>query len=135
MTKAESFEAVEKWFDELNKVTNNVNKILVGNKCDLPELKITNEQARDLAGKYGAKFISASALLNKNVNEIFSTLAIGIYFYFPFIYFYNYFLSCKLFQEIYHSNLKKERKSNAHNKRKSIKIMENFDNDNKSGCC
>lgn len=87
MTKAESFEAVEKWFDELNKVTNNVNKILVGNKCDLPDLKVTSEQARDLAAQYGAKFIFASALLNKNVNEIFSTLAIGI----NIIYIFNFF--------------------------------------------
>ena len=77
MSKAESFETIEKWFNELNKVTNNVNKILVGNKCDVPDLKVTTEQARDLASQYGAKFIFASALLNKNVGEIFSTLAIG----------------------------------------------------------
>ncbi len=78
MTKTESFEAIEKWFDELNRATNNINKILVGNKCDLADLKITTEQGRDLAIRYGAKFILASALLNRNVNEIFSTLAIGI---------------------------------------------------------
>jgi len=77
MSKAESFETIERWFDELNKVTYNVNKILVGNKCDMPNLKITSDQARDLAAQYGAKFIFASALLNKNVGEIFSTLAIG----------------------------------------------------------
>jgi len=77
MTRLESFEAMERWFDELTKVTNDVNKILVGNKCDLADLKVTTDQARDLASQYGAKFIDASALSNKNVNDIFSTLAIG----------------------------------------------------------
>ena len=77
MTKPESFNTIEKWFDEINKVTTNVCKILVGNKCDLPDTKVNTEDARELANKYDSKFIMASALENKNVSEIYSTLAIG----------------------------------------------------------
>ena len=77
MTKPESFKNIEKWFDEINKVTSNVCKILVGNKCDLSDVKVNTDEARELANKYDAKFIVSSALLNKNVSEIYSTLAIG----------------------------------------------------------
>ncbi len=77
MTKPETLKSIEKWFDELNKVTSNVCKILVGNKCDLIDSKVNTDQARELANKYEAKFILASALENKNVSEIYSTLAIG----------------------------------------------------------
>jgi Ras-related protein Rab-1A len=77
LTKPETLKSIEKWFDELNKVTSNVCKILVGNKCDLIDSKVNTDQARELANKYEAKFILASALENKNVSEIYSTLAIG----------------------------------------------------------
>ena len=77
MTKPETFKTIEKWFDEINKVTSNVCKILVGNKCDLIDSKVNTDEARELANKYDAKFIMASALSNKNVSEVYSTLAIG----------------------------------------------------------
>lgn len=78
MTKPDSFNTIEKWFDEINKVTTNVCKILVGNKCDLPDAKVSTDDARELASKNDAKFIMASALENKNVSEIYSSLALGI---------------------------------------------------------
>jgi ribosome biogenesis GTPase A len=77
MSKPETFKTIEKWFDEINKVTSNVCKILVGNKCDLNDAIVNTDQARELANKYDAKFILASALNNTNVSEIYSTLAIG----------------------------------------------------------
>ena len=88
MNKKESFEKIESWLDELNDVAVNVNKIIVGNKSDLIDVKIIAEKARELASDHGAKFILASALSGRNVNEIFSTLAIGI------IYYINIFLFC-----------------------------------------
>jgi Ras-related protein Rab-1A len=77
MSKPETFNSIEKWFEELNKVTSNVCKILVGNKCDLIDSKVNTDKARELADKYQARFIVASALENKNVSEIYYTLAVG----------------------------------------------------------
>jgi Ras-related protein Rab-8A len=77
MSKPETFKTIEKWFDEINKVTSSVCKVLVGNKCDLIDPMVNIDQARELANKYEAKFILASALDNKNVSEIYSTLALG----------------------------------------------------------
>ncbi|CAG8694835.1 28708_t:CDS:2, partial [Gigaspora margarita] len=48
-----------------------VNKILIGNKCDLV---ITKEQGQALADEFGIKFLEVSAKANINVEEAFFTL-------------------------------------------------------------
>lgn len=111
MTKMETFDSLEKWLDELNKVTANVCKIIVGNKCDLIDSKVNTDKARELASKYDAKFIMASAAENKNVSEIYYTLAVTIY----------------------HNNLKKERLNKT--KKKSLTINDNGILPQSSGCC
>ncbi|KAJ3121771.1 GTP-binding protein [Nowakowskiella sp. JEL0407] len=53
-----------------------VNKILVGNKCDMLEKKvISKEQGQALADEYGIKFLETSAKSNIGVEESFFTLA------------------------------------------------------------
>ncbi|KAJ3086118.1 GTP-binding protein, partial [Quaeritorhiza haematococci] len=53
-----------------------VNKILVGNKCDMLEKKvISKEQGQALADEYGIKFLETSAKSNIGVEEAFFTLA------------------------------------------------------------
>ncbi len=77
LCKKESFDLVHKWFKEIKGYDNNIQVILVGNKCDNGKYQIDIDEAKKLATEYGACYISASALNGKNINEIFSTLATG----------------------------------------------------------
>ncbi|KAJ3254504.1 GTP-binding protein [Boothiomyces macroporosus] len=53
-----------------------VNKILIGNKCDMLDKKvITKEQGQALSDEYGIKFMETSAKSNIGVEEAFFTLA------------------------------------------------------------
>jgi len=79
-TRKETFEKAQKWFEELNQFSeNNPKIILVGNKHDLDNKCITTDEARNLAKKYNAIFLSVSALTGENVNEIFTSLTYEIY--------------------------------------------------------
>ena len=51
VTDLESFNNVKQWLHEIDRyASENVNKLLVGNKCDLTEKrKITNEMGKELA--------------------------------------------------------------------------------------
>lgn len=103
LTKKESFDLVEKWFEELQGYSINTKMVLVGNKCDLTnKIQVNIEEAKALANKYNATFLCSSALEDKNVSEIFSTLAI----------------------EIYHHKMKKEKENNLKRTRKSIKLSD-----------
>jgi len=80
VTNRETFKRATKWFSELSEFTEGRTKIiLVGNKIDLPNRVISNEEASDLAKKYKCDFLEVSALLGKNVEEIFNSLAMTIY--------------------------------------------------------
>ena len=80
VTNRETFKRATKWFHELSEFAEgNPKIILVGNKIDLPNRVITNEEATSLANKYNCNFLEVSALLGTNVNEIFNSLAVAIY--------------------------------------------------------
>ena len=80
VTNRETFNKATKWFKELNEFAEgNPKIILVGNKIDLPNRIISNEEASSLAHKYNCNFLEVSALLGTNVNEIFNSLATSIY--------------------------------------------------------
>ena len=80
VTNRETFKRATRWFRELNEFAEkNVKVILVGNKIDLPNREITNEEATKLAREYNCNFLEVSALLGTNVNEIFSSLTASIY--------------------------------------------------------
>ena len=80
VTNRETFNRATKWFKELKEFAEgNPKIILVGNKIDLPNRVITNEEATKLAMEYNCKFFEVSALLGTNVNEIFYALADAIY--------------------------------------------------------
>ena len=54
----------------------NVRKILLGNKCDVEEKRaISTERGQALADEYGIQFYETSAKSGKNVEEAFFTLA------------------------------------------------------------
>ena len=80
VTNRETFNRATKWFKELSEFAEgNPKIILVGNKIDLPNRVITNEEASSLAHKYRCNFLEVSALLGTNVDEVFNSLTLDIY--------------------------------------------------------
>ncbi|KAJ1435523.1 Small GTPase superfamily [Sesbania bispinosa] len=57
--------------------SDNVNKILVGNKADMDESKraVPTSKGQALADEYGIKFFETSAKTNMNVEEVFFSIA------------------------------------------------------------
>ncbi len=76
ITDPDSFNNINSWLIEIEKNANkNVYKFLVGNKCDLEDMrKISYEQGKEFADTYGMKFIETSAKTSSNVNEAFTTM-------------------------------------------------------------
>ena len=73
ITDLESFQNLNTWLIEIEKnASKNVNKILVGNKCDMEnERKVTVEQGKEFADQYGMKFFETSAKISTNVSDAF----------------------------------------------------------------
>lgn len=82
VTRLNSLKNLKKWEEELieynsDEGVENIQKILVGNKSDLEDLRvITDEEAENMAKELGCStHILASAKENKNVNQAFTNLA------------------------------------------------------------
>ncbi|KAJ8755944.1 hypothetical protein K2173_024489 [Erythroxylum novogranatense] len=77
VTDEESFSNVKTWLAEIDKfATDNVNKLLVGNKCDLTSKRVVSyETAKAFADDIGIPFLETSAKSATNVEEAFMTMA------------------------------------------------------------
>jgi small GTP-binding protein len=75
VTQAESFQNIPKWFEEVKKNRGNIPLILVGNKVDLPDRKINDEQAKELAKKHGVQYLETSAKTGESIDKIFLELS------------------------------------------------------------
>jgi len=77
VTNPDSFQNVRKWLQEINRyASENVQKILVGNKCDLvSERKVSYEDAKELADELSVMFLETSAKNATNVNIAFEQMA------------------------------------------------------------
>jgi Ras-related protein Rab-8A len=53
----------------------NVNKILIGNKCDMEDRCVPHEEGLALADEYDIKFFETSAKQDLNVEEAFVAIA------------------------------------------------------------
>ncbi len=63
------------WIPELEKVTGDVPKVFVGNKCDLvEERQITEEELDAFAGEFDSGYYISSAKTGENVEEMFKKL-------------------------------------------------------------
>jgi Ras-related protein Rab-1A len=72
VSNRDSFSNIKDWWEEIKKYANeNVRLILVGNKNDLYEKKISYEEAKEFADMLNIKYIETSVKNNKNIDEIF----------------------------------------------------------------
>ena len=69
----DSFFAVDEWMKELEKnYPEYTVKMLIGNKCDLEtERKVTYEEGKEMASKYGMSLLETSAKTTYNVDKAF----------------------------------------------------------------
>uniref|UniRef100_A0AC35TQD1 Ras-related protein Rab-1A n=1 Tax=Rhabditophanes sp. KR3021 TaxID=114890 RepID=A0AC35TQD1_9BILA len=79
-TDQESFNNVKQWLQEIDRYAcENVNKLLVGNKCDLTEKRAVEESvAREYAEQLGIPFLETSAKNSNNVEQAFLKMAAEI---------------------------------------------------------
>eukprot|EP00127_Corallochytrium_limacisporum_P006672 Clim_evm51s232 gene=Clim_evmTU51s232 len=77
VTDQESFSNVQTWLSEIDRyATENVNKLLVGNKCDLLDKKVVDyTTAKEFADKLKIPFLETSAKNATNVEQAFLTMA------------------------------------------------------------
>jgi Ras-related protein Rab-8A len=77
VTDEQSFQNIRNWMKNIEEhAAENVNKILIGNKCDLVEKKVVDTQrGQQLADSYNIKFLETSAKNNLNVEEAFFSIA------------------------------------------------------------
>jgi Ras-related protein Rab-1A len=77
VTDRDSFENVRQWMVEIDRFANpGVCKILVGNKCDMEEIrKVTQEEGAELARHFEIPFLETSAKSSINVEQSFITMS------------------------------------------------------------
>ena len=71
-----SFKTIRNWIKdaEENGYTNAC-KVLVGNNCEKPDRKVTEEEGKKLADDFNMGFFETSPKTYQNVNEVFNYLA------------------------------------------------------------
>ena len=74
VTNYNSFKNIsDYWLKKIKENTQqNAIEVLVGNKCDMPNRVVTEEEGKKLAENYGVSFFESSAKIGLNVNEIFN---------------------------------------------------------------
>ncbi len=70
-----SFDNIEYWLEAIRERTVDVPIALFGNKCDIEERKVSEEEGKELAQEQGMLFFETSAKNNQGVTEGFSALA------------------------------------------------------------
>jgi Ras-related protein Rab-1A len=77
VTDRDSFENVRQWMHEIERFANpGVCKILVGNKCDMEEIrKVTHDEGAELARHFEIPFLETSAKNSINVEQSFITMS------------------------------------------------------------
>merc|ERR1712193_322126 len=80
VTDQETFNNVKQWLQEIDRYAcETVNKLLVGNKCDLTTKKVVDyTTAKEYADTLGIPFLETSAKNATNVETAFMTMAAEI---------------------------------------------------------
>ena len=64
----ETFKNVNMWFTEITRyASENVNRILVGNKSDVEDRGVTYDEGKEISDTLGVKFLETSAKTSSNV--------------------------------------------------------------------
>ncbi|GLJ22479.1 hypothetical protein SUGI_0423230 [Cryptomeria japonica] len=81
ISKRQTFDHVARWLEELRgHADNNIVIMLVGNKCDLSNLReVPTEDAKEFSQREGLFFLETSALESINVETAFITVLTEIY--------------------------------------------------------
>ena len=79
ITDKKSFNNVANWITQIkDSASENVKCVLLGNKCDLEELRqVDINQGKDLANNYQLKFYETSAQKGNNIQKVFTDLVKG----------------------------------------------------------
>ena len=76
VTDLASFQALENWLRQIKiHASDNVVKLVVGNKSDSSERKVTYEEGKQMAEQFGLEFLEVSAKENINISEMFHLIA------------------------------------------------------------
>ena len=79
VTDLDSFNNVQKWLEEITKyASDDVIKMIVGNKSDLTTRVITFEEGQNMANKFNIPFIETSAKDRVNIEKAFMSMSIRI---------------------------------------------------------
>ena len=79
LTDENSFNRINKWINDINENSENVEIILVGNKADLNDRQISKTKAENLANEKNYKYIETSAKDGTNILLLFEELATGMH--------------------------------------------------------
>merc|ERR1711920_371775 len=77
----ETFASVRNWMSNIQMyASQDVNKILVGNKCDIDASKrrVTTAEGEELAAEFGIPYMETSAMKNINVEAAFMKIATDV---------------------------------------------------------
>lgn len=77
VTEAASFEKISDWMKQINTYTqpDKIGIVLLGNKVDMENRQVKQEQAQEVAKSFGVQYFETSAHTNFNVEESFKFLA------------------------------------------------------------
>ena len=79
VTNKKSFDSLVKWLEDIKEEDNNFSMILFGNKCDLPNREVSEEEAENFAKKNNIPYMKTSAKLKTNTDEGISILVNDAY--------------------------------------------------------
>ena len=76
VTDMDSFNNIKVWLQEIDKYANEqVIKVLIGNKSDMPNKVVTSDMAQQLAKDYNMEWMETSAKDSNNVEDSFLLMA------------------------------------------------------------
>ena len=112
VTKFDTFNVLEEWINSIkNQTSNDIIVVLVGNKIDLNNKVISDDEIKNFANDNKFKYFLTSAATGKNINEVFDYIV----------------------KEIYKIKSKKKKNDGNNNNNKNLK--KNYIKSNKKACC